>query len=147
MKSIKRILFGAAILVLSLGFTSCKKYRKYDNMEVLENTYSGNMLITSVGSDPAGDFTGTGDSGIYSFVWDNSSKTAQLNYDITTNSGSVRFVLKDASGDVVLDQTRSAGGNDTYAGVSSEGKRGKWLVEVTLTNFNGDGSFSISPGN
>jgi hypothetical protein len=147
MKTMKTFIFASAAFILAIGFTSCQKYRKYDNMEVYDNTFSGEIMITSVGTDPAGDFTGTGDSGTYAFVWDNSSKTAQLNYDITTNSGSVRFVLKDAKGDVVLDQTRAAEGDDTFAGVSEEGKKGKWLVEMTLTDFNGDGSFSINPGN
>ena len=129
------------------GISSCKKYRKYDDGEVVENTFSGNVDVTSMGSNPAGDFTGEGDTGTYSFVWDNSGDIAELNYDITTNSGSVTFVLKDAKGDEVLNQTRTAGGDDTFSGRSSEGKAGKWMVEITLTDFDGDASYSLVPIN
>ena len=137
------------LLLLSVGllFTSCKRpYKKYENMDVIENTYTGKIEITSTGTDPAGDFTGNGDSGTYAFVWENDKKTAQLNYDITTKSGSVQFILLDARGDEVLNHTITVGDDDTFSGVSEPGKRGKWLVKIVLNNFHGDGSFSISPG-
>lgn len=147
MKKTRTVLTMVLAVAFIAGISSCKKYRKYDDGEVVENTFSGDVMVTSTGSDPAGDFTGDGDSGTYSFIWDNSSKKAELNYDITTNSGSVTFVLKDAKGDEVLNQTRTAGGDDTFSGESAEGKAGKWLVEITLTDFNGDGSYSILPVN
>ncbi len=135
------------MVALMTSIMSCKRpYKKYDNMEVIENTYSGQMVITSTGNDPAGDFTGNGDSGTYSFVWENPKETAQLNYDITTTSGSVQIILEDARGDEVLNKTITAGDPDTFSGVSEPGKKGNWLVTIILTDFNGDGSFSISPG-
>lgn len=147
MKKTRTVLTMVLAVAFIAGISSCKKYRKYDDGEVVENTFSGNVDVTSTDSDPAGDFTGEGDTGTYSFVWDNSSNKAELNYDITTNSGSVTFVLKDAKGDEVLNQTRTAGGDDTFSGESSEGKAGKWLVEITLTDFDGDGSYSLLPVN
>ena len=136
----------AMLIAILTTFTSCKKeYAKYDNMEVVENSYTGNVTIVSTGQDPGGDFTGNGDSGEYSFVWDNPNKKAELNFDITTNTGSVQFIINDAKGNEVLNVTRSAGGNDTFSGVSDEGKKGKWLIKIIFTNFNGDGSFSVSP--
>lgn len=148
MKKTRTILTMVLAVAFVAGISSCKKYRKYDDGEVVENTFSGNVDVTSTGSNPSGDFTGNGDSGMYSFVWDNSSNKAELNYDITTSSGSVNFVLKDAKGDEVLNETRSAGsGEDSFSGVSEEGKAGKWLVEITLTDFNGDGSYSLTPIN
>lgn len=143
-KTVFALLCGAAIL---FGGVACKKYRKYDNMEVVENSYAGNVAIGSTGTNPGGDFTGNGDSGTYSFVWDNSSDRAELNFDITSNTGNVQFVLKDAKGNEVLNQVRNAGGEDTFSGVSDEGKKGNWLVEIILTDFNGDGSFSLTPVN
>ncbi len=143
---LKRYLVFTLTLGLLLIYSCKRPYKKYDNMEVIENTFTGNVMITSTGSDPAGDFTGNGDSGTYAFVWENTKKTAQLNYDITTSSGSVQFILLDARGDEVLNKTITAGGNDTFSGVSEPGKKGKWLVKMILTNFKGDGSFSISPG-
>lgn len=145
MKRAKVLFMLSVFALLMVGTISCKKYRKYDNMEVVENTYPGTITVTSVGNDPAGDFTGNGDSGTYSFVWDNPNEKAQVNFDITTNSGSVEFHIMDAKGNEVLHEVRSAGGNDTFAGMTEEGKKGKWLIEIKLSNFDGDGSFSISP--
>ncbi|MCR9172855.1 MAG: hypothetical protein NXI10_10200 [bacterium] len=143
-KAMKLLTFSLALVGL-LAFTSCQKYRKYDNNEVIDNTYSGAVLVTSTGSDPAGDFTGNGDTGEYSFAWDNTKSKAQVNFDITTSSGSVQMIVYDARGNEVLNATRSAGGNDTFAGVSEEGKKGMWKVSIILTDFNGDGSYSLSP--
>ena len=134
-------------LVGSLSMTSCKKYENYDNKEVVENTFTGDVDVTSGGADPAGDFTGSGDTGTYSFAWTNSQKKCSANFDITTNTGSVQMIINDAKGKEVLNETRTAGGNDTYSGVSEEGKPGNWLVTLILTDFNGDGSYSIHPGN
>lgn len=148
MKKTRTVLTVLLAVGFIIGISSCKKYRKYDDGEVVENTFTGNFDVGSTGSNPGGDFTGNGDSGVYSFVWDNSSSKAELNYDITTSGGSVTFVLKDAKGNEVLNETRSAGsGEDSFSGVSEEGKKGKWLVEITLTNFNGDGSYSLTPIN
>lgn len=145
----KLIKLGVAALLTAgiFSVSSCKKYRKYDNMEVVEDTYSGNMTIGSTGADPGGDFTGSGDSGTYSFVWKNSEKTADVNFDITTSGGSVQMILNDAKGKEVFNNTRTSSSEDTFSGTTDEGAKGKWLVTIKLTNFNGDGSFSISPGN
>lgn len=142
-RTIKRsflVAFGILIMV------SCSKYRQFDSNEVVENTFTGNVEVTSIGSDPAGDFTGEGNSGKYSFVWENTEKKAALNFDITTESGSVQFILNDKRGDEVLNETLTANGDkDTFAGISLDGKKGKWLVTMILTNFDGDGSYSINP--
>ncbi|MBL4862819.1 MAG: hypothetical protein JKY09_07380 [Crocinitomicaceae bacterium] len=146
-RNILKMVTMSLILVGMTALTSCKKYKKFDNKEVIENTFTGNIDVTSGGEDPAGDFTGNGDSGEYSFAWVNSSKKASVNFDITTNTGSVQMILLDAKGNEVLNETRSAGGNDSYSGVSEEGKAGTWKVTIILTDFNGDGSYSIHPGN
>lgn len=144
-----RKVFKLSILVVALvglvATTSCQKYRKYDNNEVITNTYAGAVLVTSTGSDPAGDFTGDGDSGEYSFAWENKKKRANVQFDITTNTGSVQMIIYDARGNEVLNETRAAGSNDTFSGVTQEGKSGMWKVSLILTNFNGDGSYSMNP--
>jgi hypothetical protein len=135
-------------MVSLFSLSTCnKKYAEYNNKEVDENTFTGDIDVTSKGEDPAGDYTGDGDFGTYSFAWDNFNKKASANFDLTTNSGSVQMIINDAKGNEVLNETRSAGGNDTYYGVSEKGKNGSWLVTLILTNFNGDGSYSIHPGN
>ena len=103
------------------------------------------MFIESGGADPGGDFTGNGDSGVFSFAWKNRTSKAELNFDITSPTGSVQFILRDAKGKEVLNKSRSAGGNDTFSGVSEKGESGMWLVEIILSDFDGDGSFSLSP--
>ena len=140
-----------AITVLLGGFTvmtSCnKEYRKYDNKEVLQNTYSGNIELQG-NTEARGDFWGDGDSGTFSFVWENTEKKATVNFDVTTTpGGSCQIILNDATGKEVFHQTRPAGGMDTFSGISEEGKKGKWLVTINLTNFNGDGTFDITPKN
>lgn len=136
------LLFGVVIL---FGAVSCKKYNKYDNKEVLENTYTG--TIEREGNVEArGDFEGDGDSGTFSFVWENSSNKATVNFDVTTTpGGTCQIILNDAKGDEVFNQTRPEGGNDSFSGISEEGKKGKWLVTINLTNFNGDGTYDITP--
>ena len=135
----------ALISLLVFGISSCEKYDQYDNLEIVEDTYSGNFIIESAGADPGGDFLGDGDSGTFSFAWNNHTSRAELNFDITSPTGSVQFILKDAKGKEVLNKTRSTGGNDTFSGVSEKGDKGMWLVEIQFIDFDGDGSFSLSP--
>lgn len=125
-----------------------KIYRGYEDGEVIDNTFSGAVLVTSTGNDPAADFTGEGDNGEYSFAWDNSSTTASVNFDITNPSGTAQMIVYDKRGNEVLNQTLVGGSSeDTFAGITSEGKKGMWKVSLILTNFDGDGSFSIHSGN
>ena len=146
MNKLNKTLFGL-ILLSSITFTSCnKEYSDYSNMEVVENSFTGIVDITSSGQDPTGDFTGEEKSGTYSFAWENNKKKAALNFDITTSgNGTVQMIINDAKGDEVLNQTRPNDENDTFAGVTQEGKKGTWLITIKLTNINGDGSFSIHP--
>lgn len=137
----------AAVALAATVMTACGKYRKFDNMEVIEDTYTGSIQVGSSGADPGGDFTGDGDSGTYAFAWDNKNKKAEVNFDITTPTGSVQMIVQDKKGDEVLNQTLTAGsGDDSYSGVTSEGKPGTWKVSLIFTNFDGDGSYSLSPG-
>ncbi|MCF6366526.1 MAG: hypothetical protein L3J35_10035 [Bacteroidales bacterium] len=150
MRTLKKMIVNFLLIgILSFGlFSSCSKYNKYEDNEVIENTFSGNIDVTSTGSDPAGDFTGSGDSGTYSFAWINSGNKASLTFDITSSTGSVQFILNDKKGKEVLNHTINGGSDiDSYSGVSIEGKAGTWKVTMVLTNFQGDGSYSIHPGN
>lgn len=145
MKRTIKFLTFAILLTGLTTITSCKKYRKYDNLEVVENTYTGNIELTGT-VEPNGDFTGNGDSGTFSFAWDNPRNRAEVNFDVTTSvGGSVQIILNDAKGKEVFNKTRPDGGNDTFSGLSEEGKAGKWLVTIKLTNFNGDGTYGIEP--
>ena len=135
----KKVLVIAAAVFLMIG---CNKVK---DGKVITDTYSGNVNVTSTGSDPGGDFTGNGDDGVYAFGWENNKSKAEVNFDITTPTGSLNFVLEDADKNEVLNKTRSAGGDDSFSGVSSAGTTGVWTITLTFTDFNGDGSYSLSP--
>ncbi len=126
-----------------IAFTGCKKNKDGD---VILDTYTGNVKVGSTGADPGGDFTGNGDSGTYSFAWKNSNTKANVNFDITTPTGSVQMIVEDKKGKEVLNHTLTSSGPDSYSGVTAEGKSGVWTVTLVFTDFNGDGSYSLSPG-
>ena len=117
-KNVKLLLLLSIVGLSSVLLTSCK--------EELFAT----VTFTETGSDLGGDVTGDGGSRTQSYKWNNSLSIA------------------DADGNNVLNQTLVVGqGDDSKSGVSNSGTAGEWTVTVTLTDFNGDGSFSISPGN
>lgn len=133
------ILMVAAVAFLS----SCK-----DDAPAPVATVSYTPSATAVGNVD-GDVVGSGGSTTKSYSWQNASTTAEVNMDLTSSKGgSMQMVIKDANNTVVLDKTLTIGSTpDSYSGVSSAGVAGSWTVTVTLTNFNGDGSFSLSQGN
>ncbi|MGW1453739.1 hypothetical protein ACWBC2_01990 [Salegentibacter agarivorans] len=98
--------------------------------------------------DIGGDFTGNGGSTSQTFEYQNGLATADYNADITASSGGIfQMIVRDADGTIVLD--RSLNGNmepDSFDGVTSSGTAGTWSVTINLTDFNGDGSFSLSEG-
>tara|TARA_R110001583_G_scaffold50403_2_gene157311 strand:+ start:6886 stop:7278 length:393 start_codon:yes stop_codon:yes gene_type:complete len=98
--------------------------------------------------DVDGDFTGNGGSTTRTFVWQNNLSTADYNADITaTSEGVFKMDVKDADGNVVLNKSlNGAVEPDSFSGVTSSGTSGIWTVTITLTSFNGDGSFSLSEG-
>jgi len=95
-----------------------------------------------------GDVTGNGGSASETFTWNNARTTADYNMDITaTSDGSFRLLIKDANGATVLDQTLQGSVEpDTFSGVTSAGTAGDWTITLTLSNFAGDGSYSVSSG-
>ena len=73
---------------------------------------------------------------------------ADFNADITaTAGGEFNMVVRDSEGTIVLDRSLfGASEPDSIDGVTSAGISGIWTVTITLTSFNGDGSFSLSEG-
>ena len=148
MKNFKTYTFSV-LLTLAILNSACGPDNNSgcNNLNVIQNTYTGDIFVNSGGQDPSADFEGNNDSGIYSFEWCNPKGRASLDFDITTTvGGSVNIVLRDHEGIVVLNKTRPSGGEDSFSGVSDKGMRGTWTVEVTLMNVNGDGSWSMHPG-
>jgi hypothetical protein len=99
--------------------------------------------------DIGGDFTGNGGNASRTINWTNNLTTADFNADITaTASGIFKIVVADANGTVVLNRTlNGATEPDSIDGVTSSGVPGNWTVTITLTTFNGNGSYSLSEGN
>ncbi|WP_445385164.1 hypothetical protein ACT6NV_14565 [Robiginitalea sp. IMCC44478] len=94
-------------------------------------------------------FTGNGGTAVRMFSWNNNLSTADYNADITaTTEGTFQIIVEDSQGVVVLDQSiDGATEPDTIGGVTAAGSSGIWTVTIRVTNFTGDGSFSLSEGN
>ena len=148
-KSLKNLLM-TAIAITSLTVVSCSKDDdppapmtevSVNGQEIFDN---GDDFI----GDVDGDFTGNGGSDTRTFIWQNNSSTAEYNADITaTTDGAFRMVVTDADSNVVLDRSLSGEVEpDSFSGVTSTGTPGTWSVTITLTTFDGDGSFSLSAG-
>ncbi|MDJ0646206.1 MAG: hypothetical protein QNJ57_09525 [Flavobacteriaceae bacterium] len=138
----------ALIVVASTAFVSCSDDDTAPMVEVKVN----NIVFDNgddFNGDVDGDFTGDGGTATRIFDWQNNLSTADYNADITaTTDGTFKMVVKDADGTVVLDKSLSGAVEpDSYSGVTASGTSGLWTVEITLTSFNGDGSFSLSEGN
>jgi hypothetical protein len=99
--------------------------------------------------DIGGDFTGNGGNASRTINWSNNLTTADYNADITpTATGTFNIVIADSEGTVVLDRTLNGGTEpDSIDGVTQAGEPGNWTVTITVTSFNGDGSYSLSAGN
>ena len=99
--------------------------------------------------DIDGDFIGDGGTMSKTFSWSNSLSRADYNAEITaTAEGKFQMIVRDADAAIVLD--RSLDGSvepDSFSGVTSAGTSGIWTVTLVLTDFNGDGSYSLSEGN
>lgn len=128
----------ALLGIFALAFTACND----------DDELTANITINETGSDLGGDVTGDGGSTSSTYTWTNNLQTVDYNMDITSaQGGSFQLSILDADGQSVLNETLVAGqGDDSRSGVSNVGIAGEWTVTVTATNFVGDGSFSISPG-
>tara|TARA_R110001606_G_scaffold151997_2_gene292594 strand:- start:1772 stop:2215 length:444 start_codon:yes stop_codon:yes gene_type:complete len=138
----------AMLLMTVISIVSCNK----DDDAFANVTVNGTLLVgdrSDFNGDIDASFTGNGGSASRSFSWNNNLNTADYNADITANAqGTFRIIVKDSEGATVLDRTIDGGTEpDTIGGVTSSGTSGIWTVNIQVTNFNGDGSFSLSEGN
>ena len=127
-------------MVLFIGtFTSCSD----------DDSPAVNITVNEgPNGDIGGDFTGDGGNGSRTINWTNNLSTADYNADITATAfGTFQIVVADANGTVVLDRNLSGETEpDSIDGVTQAGEPGNWTVTITLTSFNGDGSYSLSAG-
>lgn len=138
----------AMLLMTIISIVSCNK----DDDAFANVTVNGTLLVgdrSDFNGDIDASFTGNGGSASRSFSWNNNLNTADYNADITANTqGIFRIIVEDSEGATVLDRTiDGATEPDTIGGVTSSGTSGIWTVNIQVTNFKGDGSFSLSEGN
>lgn len=145
------ILTGATMTT----FIGCQKEQgctdpKANNYDADAEESDGSCTYPTVklSSSGDGDITGSGGSVSSTHTWNNSQKKAELNMDITASYGSsCQIIVEDADGNEVLNETLKVGiGDDSKTVCSDSGTSGTWTVTIKLTDFNGDGSFTLSQG-
>ncbi len=138
----------ATLVMAVIFFVACNK----DDDSFARITVNNTLLVgdrSDFNGDIDASFTGNGGSVARSFIWNNNLNTADYNADITASSaGTFRMIVEDSEGSVVLDRTIDGSTEpDTIGGVTSSGASGIWTVTIQVTEFTGDGSFSLSEGN
>lgn len=156
MKKVNLIFTALLIGLISVTtFTSCKVEGcmdpAADNYEIEAEKDDGSCTYPVISFNPGGDdgdVIGGGGSATSTFDWTNSNSRAELNMDITSASGgSLQIVVDDADGVEVINETLTVGvGDDSRNVCSASGTAGTWTVTVTVTNFDGDASYSLSQG-
>ena len=155
--SLRNQIFRLAMFLQALVlFVACSN----DDDSFARLTVNGSLWTTASSDFTVGDrsdfdgdvdasFTGNGGTATRMFSWNNNLNTADYNADITaTSAGSFRMIVEDSQGEVVLDRVIQGGSEpDSIDGVTSSGSAGIWVVSIIVTDFNGDGSFSLSEGN
>lgn len=138
--------------VLSMGaFTSCKKKGCTDPNA---NNYSAEAekddesctypTINMNAGGTSGDVTGGGGTATSSTTFTQNSATLGWDMAQDASSGSFNLTVTDASGNVVINNTLTAGsGAQDASGTSSSGTTGTWTATVTLTDFTGTGDYSF----
>lgn len=135
----KLLTIFTAMLLFIGTFTSCSD----------DDSPAVNITVNEgPNGDIGGDFTGDGGNGSRTINWTNNLSTADYNADITATAfGTFQIVVADANGTVVLDRNLNGETEpDSIDGVTQAGEPGNWTVTITLTSFNGDGSYSLSAG-
>lgn len=156
MKKVNLILAALLIGLMSTTIlTSCKKEGctdpKANNYDADTKKDDGSCTYPTVSVNPGGDdgdVTGSGGSATSTHTWYNSQSKAELNMDITAgDGGSFQVIVDDADGNEVLNETLEVGvGDDSKTACSTSGTSGTWTVTVKLTDFDGDGSFTLQQG-
>ncbi len=138
----------ATLLIAVFFFVGCDK----DDESFASITVNGTLLVgdrSDFNGDIDASFTGNVGSATRSFIWNNKLNTADYNADITSASqGTFIMIVEDSEGNIVLNRTINGGTEpDTIGGVTTSGASGIWTVTIQVTNFTGNGSFSLSEGN
>ena len=148
--SITKFYFMLLTIVATTVFVGCSDDDDSDTMAQV--SVDGTVLFDDgddFNGDVDGDFTGNGGSATRTFLWMNNLTTADYNSDITASAeGTFNMLVLDADGNTVLNRSLDGASEpDSFSGVTDAGASGIWSVTISLSSFNGDGSFSLSEGN
>lgn len=130
-------------LLLSAGLLfSCTKY---DDGEVIENSFLGAMYVNKASDHPEGNFISTDDNGNFTFAWENNGTKASAQLQLeNAQSGSVQMVIRDKKDKIVLQEVLLVqDGPEDFAKVSDAGKSGIWEISLIFTDYTGEGSYEI----
>ncbi|WP_047550360.1 hypothetical protein [Psychroserpens sp. Hel_I_66] len=147
---ITKFYFMLLTIVATTAFVGCSDDDDSDTMAQV--SVNGTVLFddgNDFNGDVDGDFTGNGGSATRTFLWMNNLTTADYNADITASAeGTFNMLVLDADGNTVLNRSLDGASEpDSFSGVTDAGASGIWSVTISLSSFNGDGSFSLSEGN
>ena len=147
---ITKFYFMLLTIVATTVFVGCSDDDDSDTMAQV--SVDGTVLFDDgddFNGDVDGDFTGNGGSATKTFLWMNNLTTADYNADITASAeGTFNMLVLDADGNTVLNRSLDGASEpDSFSGVTDAGASGIWSVTISLSSFNGDGSFSLSEGN
>ncbi|EAQ49960.1 MULTISPECIES: hypothetical protein [Flavobacteriaceae] len=147
---ITKFYFMLLTIVATTVFVGCSDDDDSDTMAQV--SVDGTVLFDDgddFNGDVDGDFTGNGGSATRTFLWMNNLTTADYNSDITASAeGTFNMLVLDADGNTVLNRSLDGASEpDSFSGVTDAGASGIWSVTISLSSFNGDGSFSLSEGN
>ena len=140
----KNIINLGFIVILAFSFQSCKEYREFENLEVIEDTYDGPFLIDETNADLDMDFSSDGTDGAYCFIWTNPSRSSVCSVTLS-GVGSLRFEIDDARGNVVADETINLSETTTLSFQTDKGPKGNWFVKMFFTGFEGEGECDLGP--
>ncbi|MDM9630633.1 hypothetical protein [Robiginitalea aurantiaca] len=154
--NVLKILKTGMLIPVLVMFVACSK----DDDSFARVSVNGTLLQANDSDFTVGDrsdfngdidasFNGNGGTAVRSFTWNNNLNTADYNADITASAvGNFQMIVEDAEGMVVLDRMiQGSEDPDSISGVTQSGAPGIWTVTIRVTDFNGDGSFSLSEGN
>lgn len=133
----------AALLFISLQ--SCSKiYSEYDNLEVIEDTFVGDISADEQNDNVDVAFTTTGTSGSYCFIWTNTEKNVLCNLNLT-GTGAVEIEIDDARGNIVHKETLSTENGSEFQFLSDKGPKGNWFIKMFFEDYSGEGEMTASP--
>lgn len=151
MKKLNILTSIAIVAIIALGATSCKKKGCIDsnadnyNSEAKKDdgtcTYP---IINMTATGTSGDISGNGGTATGSTTFTQNNPTLGWDMAQSASTGSFNLTVKDASGNIVINKTLTAGsGAQDASGTSISGTTGTWTATVTLTNYTGTGDYSF----